>query len=65
MDKEKEPLRERLITKEDIWKCLSMLEGIAFIYIIIAIPMDWPRNLMLWLVHIGYSIYFFYKIFLA
>lgn len=65
MDKEKEPLRERLITIEDMWKCLSMLEGITFIYILIAIPMDWPRNLMLWLVHIGYSIYFFYKIFLA
>lgn len=65
MEKEKEPLRERLITKEDMWECLNMLEGITFIYILIAIPMDWPRNLMLWLVHIGYSIYFFYKIFLA
>lgn len=65
MSEEKEPLQERLITKSDMWKCLSMLEGIAFIYIIIAIPMDWPRNLMLWLVHIAYSIYFFYKIFLA
>lgn len=65
MSKEKEPLQERLITQDDMWKCLSILEGITFLYIIIAIPMDWPRYLTLWLVHIGYSIYFFYKIFLA
>ena len=65
MEKEKEPLRERLITQEDMWKCISTLEGIIFIYLLVAIPMDWPRYLMLWLVHIGYSIYFFYKIFLA
>lgn len=65
MSEEKEPLKERLITKNDMWKCLSILEGITFLYILIAIPMDWSRNLMLWLVHIGYSIYFFHKIFLA
>ena len=65
MDKEKEPLRERLITQEDMWKFIGILEGIIFVYILIAIPMDWPRYLMLWLVHTGYSIYFFYKIFLA
>lgn len=64
MDKEKEPLQERLITKNDMWECLSMLEGITFIYILIVIPMEWTRELMLWLVHIGYSSYFFYKIFL-
>lgn len=64
MDTEKEPPQEELITKNDMWKYLSMLEGITFIYILIAIPMEWPRELMLWLVHIGYSIYFFYKIFL-
>ena len=65
MDKEKEPLQERLITKEDMWNYMSILEGIIFIYLLVAIPMDWPRELMLWIVHIGYSIYFFYKIFLA
>lgn len=65
MSEEKEPLRERLIIKKDMWKCMSILEGIIFVYILIAIPMDWPKELMLWLVHIGYSIYFFYKIFLV
>ena len=64
MDTEKEPPQERSFTKHDMWNCLNMLEGIIFIYILIAIPMDWPRELMLWLVHIGYSIYFFFKIFL-
>ncbi len=65
MSEEKEPLRERLITQEDMWKFIGILEGIVFVYILIAIPMEWTRHLMLWLVHIGYSIYFFYKIFLA
>ena len=65
MDAEKEPLQERAVTKNDMWKSLSMLEGIIFIYILIAIPMDWARELMLWLVHIGYSMYFFYKRFLT
>ena len=65
MDKEKEPLQERLITKEDMWNCLSILEGIIFTYLIVAIPMDWPRWIILWLVHIGYSSYFFYKRFLS
>ena len=65
MNKEKEPIQERPITKNDMWELVSILECITFIYILIAIPMDWPRELMLWIVHIGYSIYFFYKIFLA
>ena len=65
MSEEKEPLQKRLITQEDMWKYISILEGIVFIYILIAIPMEWTRELMLWLVHAGYSIYFFYKIFLA
>lgn len=65
MEKEKEPLQERPITKEDMWKFIGILEGIVFVYLLIAIPMEWTRHLMLWLVHIGYSIYFFYKIFLA
>lgn len=65
MSEEKEPLRERLITKKDMWKFMSLLEGIVFIYLLVAIPMEWPRWIMLWLVHTGYSIYFFYKIFLV
>lgn len=65
MSEEKEPLQERPITKEDMWKFIGILEGIVFVYLLIAIPMEWTRHLMLWLVHIGYSIYFFYKIFLA
>lgn len=65
MSEEKEPLRERPITKNDMWKCMSLLEGIIFVYILIAIPMEWAIELMLCVVHTGYSIYFFYKIFLV
>ena len=29
MEKEKEPLQERPITKEDMWKFIGILEGIV------------------------------------
>lgn len=61
MSEEKEPLQERLMTKTDMWDCISTLENIIFLFFLVAIQMEWKRELMLWIVHIGYRTYFFLK----